>query len=516
MQNNGRMKLRDIKKIIQLYYKADLSCRVIAKALNKPKSTISDYINRFNRSGLTIEELETKTADEIYSLLFPSDSNKPKKRVYKIMPDFNAIDLELKKRYVTRELLWEEYKALYPDNHYGYTRFCNLYKEWKKRVTVSMRIEHKAGEKMFLDFSGLKWHIIDKDTGELKEVDVFVAALGASGYTYAEAVQDQSKPSVISCTINAMQFFAGVSNILVPDNLKSAVTKADKYDPDINETFEDMAAHYGAVVIPARPYRAKDKAKVELSVKLVQRWILARLRYLQFFSLAELNQAIFDLLEYFNKRIIRQYGKSRYDLYTELDKPALKPLPDRRYIYREFKFAKVNIDYHIELKGCFYSVPYQLAGVRVSVVYTASSVEIFHNNKRVALHVRLYRKGAYSTKEEHMASAHRIYAKWTPSRLINWGSTFGINTKELISTILQSKPHPEMGFRSCMAILNAAKHYDNIKAIELTSKKMLELRCYKVAHFKDILKNKTWQDDQKTNTLLPKSHENLRGHSYYY
>ena len=509
------MKMRDIKRIIQLY-KAGLSRRLIGKTLNKPKSTISDYITRFNTSGLTMNELETKTADEIYNVLFPEGSQRTKQRLGKIAPDFNQIHLELKKKYVTRQLLWEEYTTLYPDNHYGYTHFCNLYKAWQKRTRVSMRINHKAGEKMFLDFSGLKWEIIDKDTGELKQVDIFVAALGASGYTYSEATLDQTKPSFINCTVHAFEYFGGVTEMIVPDNLKSAVTKADKYDPQINTSFQDMADHYESVVLPARPYRAKDKAKVELSVKLVQRSILARLRRQQFFSLAELNQAIFALLDDFNNRIMRRYDKSRHDLYMELDKPALKPLPMRRYVYREFKYSTVNIDYHVEVAGCFYSVPYQLAGQRVFSVYTSNSVEILFNNKRVALHVRLYKKGAFSSKEEHMASAHRVYGKWSPSRLINWGGTFGINTQLLISTILKSRRHPEMGFRSCMAILNAAKYHGDIQAVELTSKKMLELECYKVSHFKDILKHKTYHDSQDiSNTLVPQRHENLRGHTYY-
>jgi len=369
---------------------------------------------------------------------------------------------------------------------------------------------------MFLDFSGLKWEIIDKNTGETQEVDILVATLAASGYTYAKATRDQTKPSLITGTIDALEFFDGITELVVPDNLKSAVTKADKYDPEINSAFQDMVDHYGAVVWPARPYRAKDKAKVELSVKLVQRWILAKLRHQQFFSLVELNQAIFNLLSYFNNRIIKRYGKSRFELYQELDKPALKPLPIRRYEYREFKYCKVNIDYHIDLDGSFYSVPYQLAGQIMSVFYTANSVDIFSNNKRVALHVRSYQKGSYSTKEEHMASAHRAYGAWTPSRLINWGGSIGAYTEQLISEILSSKPHPEMGFRSCMAILNTAKHHRDRHVIELTCKKMLELKYYRVSHFKEILKNKTYQESpDPANVLVPKTHLNLRGSAYY-
>jgi transposase len=323
MPKNGRMKMNDIKKILDLYLKACLGPRMIARALNKPKSTISDYINRFNRSDLKREDLDAMSAKEIYRSLFPAENPRPKKRCDRIAPDLNRMHLELKKKYVTRQLLWQEYREMYPDTHYGYTRFCNLYRDYQKRLNISMRINHKAGEKMFMDFSGLKWHIIDRESGEEKEVEIFVASLGASGYTFAEAAPDQTRASLISCAVHAFEFFGGVSEIIVLDNLKSAVTKADRYDPDINSSFQDMADHYDCVVIPARPYRAKDKAKVELSVKLVQRWILARLRHRQFFSLAELNQCIYNLLDDFNSRMIRRYGKSRHALYLELDKPAL-------------------------------------------------------------------------------------------------------------------------------------------------------------------------------------------------
>jgi transposase len=510
------MKLRDIKKIIRLYYLTKLSFRAIGKSLNTPKSTIADYINRFNKSGLSLLDLDSRTEDDIYQALFPDESKRPAQRLHKMLPDWVQMHLELKKKFVTKELLWNEYKDMYPDNHYGYTHFCNLFKAWQKRIHVSMRINHKAGEKMFLDFSGLKWEIIDKNTGEATEVDILVATLAASGYTYAKATRDQTTRSLIAGTINALEYFDGVTELFVPDNMKAAVKKADKYDPVINEAFASMADHYDAVVFPTRTYKAKDKAKVELSVKLVQRWILAKLRHQHFFSLAELNQAIFDLLSYFNNRMIRRYGKSRFVLYQELDKPALKPLPARRYEYREFKYCRVNIDYHIELDGSFYSVPYQLAGQMTSVFYTADSVDIYNNNKRVAIHVRSYIRGSYSTKEEHMASAHRVYGNWNPSRLINWGGSIGEFTKQLISEILASKPHPEMGFRSCMAILNEAKHYHNRQIIEMTSKKMLELKYYRVANFKEILKNKTYLESQDpSSVLVPKTQVNLRGRAYY-
>ena len=516
MKKNGRMRMQGIKKLLRLYIQSELSVRQIGNALSISKSTIGDYITRFKDSGLTLEDLESKSESEIYSLLFKEEQKVSKRHRKKVLPDFASIHLELKKKYVTRDLLWCEYKSTYPDNHYGYTHFCNLYKAWRKKLLVTMHINHKAGEKTFMDFSGLKWEIIDTKTGLVTKVDIFVATLGASGYTFAEATFNQTKQQLIGACVHAVEYFGGVTEILVPDNLKSAVTKANKYDPAINETFQDMADHYGSVVIPARPYRAKDKAKVELSVKLVQRWILARLRHRKFFSLYELNREIFDLLDYFNNRIIRRYGKSRYQLYLELDKPALKALPAVAYSCREFKYCKVNIDYHIELEGNYYSVPYQLSGSEVFAMYTATCVEIIYNNKRVALHSRLYQKGAYSTEEEHMASAHRIYAKWSPSRLINWAGAIGNYTQQLITTILKSKPHPEMGFRSSIAILQIAKHHNDVNAIELTSKRMLDFHLHKVSHFKKILKNKTYKQTPENSLLLfPKEHKNIRGNTYY-
>ena len=515
MPKNGRMKLRLLKRIIKLH-KANLSVREIARSVAAPKSTVADYISRFRRSGLNVEDFDQKSEAEIYHALFPEESSRPKQRLQKILPDFAWMHLELKKKFVTRLLLWEEYKNSVPHNFYAYTQFCNLYKAWRNKINVSLRINHKAGEKLFMDFSGLKWEIIDRFTGAAIEVEIFVATLGASGYTYAKATLNQTMQSLIGSAVDALEFFQGTTELLVPDNLKSAVTKADLYEPQINDSFQDMADHYGACVLPARPKKYKDKAKVELSVKLVQRWILARLRHQQFFSLAELNQAIFALLKNLNTRIIRRYGKSRYELYCELDRPALKPLPSQRYVFREHKYCTVNIDYHFELEGSFYSVPYQLAGEHISAIYTADSVEVFHNNKRVALHVRLYHKGAYSTKEDHMASAHKVYAKWSPSRLINWGGSIGVYTQKLISEILSSKPHPEMGFRSCLAILNAARYHSDKQAIELTSKKMLELKYYQVSRFKDILKNKSYLSEENADPLIPPTHRNLRGSAYYY
>lgn len=289
----------------------------------------------------------------------------------------------------------------------------------------------------------------------------------------------------------------------------------DWYEPNINASYQDMADYYATVIIPARPYKPKDKAKVELSVKLVQRWILAKLRHRQFFSISELNQAIRPLLNELNNRKIKLLDKSRRQLYEEFDLPALKPLPLEKYRYHEFKLCRVNIDYHIQLEKCFYSVPYQLVKKEVEVRYSDYTVKIFHQNKRVAIHNRLLRPGAYSTQKEHLASAHRVYADWTPSRLVSWSKHFGINTQMLIETILNKKPHPEMGFRSCIGILNTAKAYDN-EIVEAVSEKVLTLNAYQVKTFRSILKNKTYKQEKTPLASTPNNHHvNVRGEDYY-
>jgi len=510
--------MSEIEKIIRLKSQSGLSIGQISQALNLRKSTVSDYLRRFKESGVTLERMKELSDQQLVQALFPEKVSTERTSRAE-MPDFGQMHTELKKRHVTRQLLWEEYRQGNPDGSgYGYSQYCQLYRDWSKTLSVSMHQIHKAGEKMFVDFSGLKGEVADSRTGEITEVEIFVAALGASGYTYAEAIRDQRKLSIITAHNHAFEYFGGVTEMLIPDNMKAAVNRADKYDPDLNETYQDMAEYYGAVVLPARPYRPKDKPKVELSVKLVQRWILARLRHRVFFSIEELNETIYSLLDDLNNRKIKKIEKSRRELYEEIDRPALKSLPVSPYVFREFKRCRVNIDYHIELCKACYSVPYQLVGKEVEARYTATAVEIFYQRKRIAVHQRLYRIGAYSTQSEHMASAHRLYAGWKPSRLIEWGLSFGKNTGELIQTIMETKPHPEVGFRICMGILNTAKLQPDPESVELASRKMMELRSYRVKHFKAILKNKTYlfQKPIEMHPLsLPLCHDNLRGAGYY-
>jgi len=506
--------MKKIRTIIRLKEVNKLSLGLISNVVKVSKSTVSEYIVKYGGSGLTLEDLDNLSDREIYSVLYPQEKESDN-RSYKKPPDFSIIHRELKKRHVTRQLLWEEYRQVNPDG-YAYSQFCQSYKDWSKPLNISMRQNHKAGEKMFVDYSGLKGEITNSKTGEVEGVEIFVASLGASGYTYAEACRNQKKQSYINSHNHAFQYFGGVPEMIIPDNLKSAVIKADWYDPDLNETYQDMAEHYGTVILPARPYRPKDKGKVELAVKLVQRWILARLRHHTFFSIEELNDQILFLLDLLNDKKIRKLGKSRRELFEELDRPALKPLPASPYVLREFKRCRVNIDYHIELEKAYYSVPYQLVGKEMDVRFEATTVEIFHQHKRVAIHNRIYQPGGSSTKKEHMASSHRAYAEWTPSRMITWGASIGNNTANLFEEIMESKQHPEMGFRTCLGIMNCAKHYQDKQAIELTSQKMIELKSYRVKHFKSILQNKTYLVMKKeTVNIFPQDHSNLRGANYY-
>ena len=508
----GRLKMKHIRKIIELSELKGLSVREIRTALNLPRSTVNDYLTAWAASDLTLELIHSLNDDQIYTALFgekPKGSSRP-------LPDFARMNTELKKKHVTRSLLWEEYRAQHPDG-LGYSQFCEHYRLWSKKVSVSMRQVHKAGEKLFVDYSGLTMEIIDPKTGEISKAEVFVAALGASGYSYAEASMSQKKQDFITSHVRAFKFYGGVTAVLVPDNLKSAVTRASRYDPDINESYQDMADHYGTVVVPARPYKPKDKSKAELSVKLVQRWILARLRHRQFFSLHELNEVIWALLEDLNNRTMRHLNKSRRELFEELDQPALKALPLRPYLYRDFKDCKVNIDYHIQLEGDYYSVPYQLVGEVVGARYTSTTVEIYHKNKRVAVHPRGPGKGVAATQTEHMASAHRAMAEWTPSRMISWGRKFGVHTEKLMEEIMARRPHPEMGFRSCVGILNRAKSLD-AQAVEAVSKRMLELNLFTVKNFENILRNKSYSraSNAPVEMAPPDSyHENVRGQQCY-
>lgn len=503
-----------LKEVLRLKYESKLSARKISKALNISHTVVNNYIARVENSNKRYEEIVLLSDGGIKSLLFPKVVKKSK---YK-QPDFAYIHKELHRKGVTLELLHEEYILSCGNNgYYGYTWFCKNYKDYSKKVNPSMRQVHLAGEKVFIDYSGMTMSITNRDTGEITKAEIFVAVLGASDYTFVIATLSQKKKDFIQAHIKMFEYLDGVPELLVPDNLKSAVIKANKYDPDINVDYAAMARHYGCAVLPTRSAKPKDKAKVENGVKIVQRWILARLRNHIFFSVDELNTAIRKLLPMYNNKIMKRLNKSRLELFNELDKPALKPLPTIAYEYKEFKMLKVNIDYHIGLDNAFYSVPYQLIHKKVEVWYSNNSVDIYYEGKQVATHPKIISKGKYLTQSVHMASSHKKYLEWSPGRIINWGKSIGEATSKLFNTIMINKPHPEMGFRACLGIMRLYKAqleqetWDELRLDYISSKALISHK-YKVNDIKQILKNDN-KNEELTSTIL--NHKNIRGSGYY-
>jgi transposase len=423
---------------------------------------------------------------------------------------------ELSRKGVTLRQLWLEHKLSNPDG-LQYSQFCNRYRQWAQKQDVTLRQNHRAGEKLFLDYAGQTMPITDPKTGHIQEAVLFVSALGASSYTFVWASLKQDLPSWIDANVRAFKFYGGVTEILVPDNLKAGVTKPCRYEPDINPTYLDMAKHYGTVVIPARVRKPKDKAKVESAVQVAERWILAALRNHTFFSVHELNQAIAEKLEDLNNRRFQKMDTTRKILFETIDKPALKPLPSSPYEYAEWKTAGVNVDYHIAVDDHYYSVPYQLVKERVDVRLTSRVVEIFLKNRRVVLHKRSYEKWRYTTLPEHMPDSHRRYLEWTPSRIIAWAGKNGQHTENLVRHILESKPHPEQGFRSCLGIMRLAKEYSP-ERLNAACAWALNIKGYSYQSVRSILKTGI---DQKvilvenSSPTPPIVHPNIRGNAYY-
>jgi transposase len=431
-------------------------------------------------------------------------------------PDLSWVHQELKKAGVTLLLLWEEYRQAHVESAYGYSQFCDIYRRWERKLKPSMRQVHRAGEKTFVDFSGKRPQLVDPKTGEVIPVELFVGALGASGYTYAEATLTQQLPDWTAAHVRMLEYFEGSTDLWVPDQLRSAVSRPCRYEPEVNRSYQELARHYGAVVIPARPGKAKDKARVESMVQVAQRWILARLRNRTFFSLEELNAAIAVLLEDLNGRKMQKIGKSRRELWEKLDRPALKALPIHRYEQAEWKTCRVNIDYHIEVARHPYSVPFQLLGEQVEARFSASVVEIYYKGRRLDSHPRRYDHQP-STKAEHMPSAHRAHAEWTPSRLIHWGEKTGPATGRVVAGILKSRPHPEQGYRACLGLMRLGKRY-GADRLEAACERAEHLRAFSYTTVKNILAS--GQDRIAIEKDVPakeatRTHDNIRGGTYY-
>ncbi len=507
-----RLQMRKLREILRLKYERRMGHRAIARACGVGLGTISEYVRRARREGLSWplpSELDDRSLE---ATLFPvAEPNRER-----ISPDAARIHQELKRTGVTLQLLWEEYAEVHPDG-YRRSQYCEIYRRWAKKLKPSMRQVHRAGEKTFIDFSGKRPQIVDRKTGEQIDVELFVAVLGASSFTYAEAIESQKLPSWVDVHTRMIDYFGGSTEIWVPDQLKSGVTGSCRYEPKINRTYQGLAEHYGSVVIPARPRKPKDKAKVESAVLVAQRWILARLRDQTFFSIAELNQVIRQLLEELNDRPMQKLGASRRQLYERLDRPALKPLPIQRYEIEEWKDCRVNIDYHIEIGRRYYSVPHPLVGEEVEARFTTSIVEIYYKGRRVASHRRRYDRKP-STNAEHMPRSHRAHLEWTPSRLIRWAGKIGPATGRLVAEILRSRPHPEQGYRACLGIMRLGRRY-GAERLEAASHRAAHLRSASYRTVKNILSSS--QDrlpfEAQESDLIPPTpiHDNIRGASYY-
>ena len=506
--------MRKLKEVLRLH-SLGLSQHQIARSCSISQSTVHEYLSASHAAGVRWPVPEDWGDQQIEQALF---SQRPAPAVWRKHPepDWAQIDQELRThKDLTLQLVWQEQREANPEG-YGYSRFCDLYRRWLKKLDLVLRQEHRAGEKMFVDYAGATIPVHDPASGEVHAAAVFVAVLGASSYTFAEATGGQDLRNWIGSHMRAFEFFGGVTEVIVPDNLKSAVKQPSYYEPDLNPTYRDLGEHYGVAIIPARPYRARDKAKAEVGVQVVQRWIVAALRKRKFFSLAGVNQAIAGLLARLNERPFRKRPGSRATLFAQLDRPALRPLPATRYQFGEWEKARVNIDYHIEVERHFYSVPYALVHQEVDVHLTGETVEILHRGVRVASHVRSWEPAKASTLSEHRPKAHQKYVDRTPSRLIEDAQQIGPLTGQLVEAILAAKRHPEQGYRSCLGILRLAKTYP-AERVESAARRCLRARAYDSASMDSILKNQLDRlplpGDEPSQPVV--DHDNIRGAGYF-
>lgn len=507
-----RLSMRKIRDVLRLRLGHGLAQRAVARSLGLSQGAVHGYLARARRAGLGWPLPEGLDDQQLEALLYPptpvlASAQRP-------MPDWAVVHRELRRPNVTLSLLWEEYRAgAGGAEGFGYSWYCDLYRAWVGRLKPTLRQVHPAGERVFVDFAGHGLEVIDARSGEVRRAEVFVAVLGASSYLYAEATWTQSLPDWLAAHVRMLGFLGGVPRQIVSDNLRAGITRACFYEPLVNRSYADLAAHYGTAVIPARPYKPRDKAKVEVGVQVVQRWIVARLRHRRFFSLAELNQAIGELVVQLNDRPMRGWGTTRRALYEQLDQPALGPLPATPYEHAEWKRCRVNLDYHVEIEKHVYSVPFRLLRQEVEARLTVGTVEIFHRGKLVAAHPRHLMGQRASTLAEHMPSSHRRYREWTHERIVREAAAIGDDTAALVEVVLRSRPHPEQGFRSCIGILGLAKRYD-AERLDAACARALALGTRSYASVAAILKNR-----QEVRAAAPQPgllHENIRGADYYH
>ena len=505
--------MRKIREVLRLRYEVGLSARQVAASVQIARSSVGEYERRLTAAGLSWPLPEGLSDTDLERRLFPPLLMMPADT--RPVPDWPGIHEELRKPGVTLMLLWEEYRAAHPQG-FAYSWFCEHYRTWAGRLDRVMRQTHRAGEKLFVDYAGQTVEVIDPHTGEVCTAQIFIAVLGASNYTYAEATWTQTLPDWTGAHVRAFQFFGGVSEVVVPDNLRSGVSRACRYEPDLNPSYAELAEHYGVAVVPARVRRPRDKAKAEGGVLLVERWILAALRHRTFFTLKELNAAIATLLERLNNRPFKKLPGTRRIAFEQIDQPALQPLPATPYVFATWKKVRVHIDYHVEVDGHYYSVPYALVKQPLDARLTDNTLECFHKGQRVASHVRSHRKGRHTTVTEHMPKAHREYAEWTPQRLVRWAEKTGPATAGVITQVL-ARPHPQQGFRSCLGIMRLGERFGQDR-LEAACRRALLLGACRYKSLESILKRGLDRQPlpKQQELALPEAHDHLRGPGYYH
>ena len=510
--------MRKLHEILRLHFELKLSQRQIARSSNLGQSTVNDYLARFKRAGLSWPLPAELSEAELESTLFPTAGQSPATLPPDSkLPDWKYIQQELQQhKHTTLQLLWEEYRATHPEG-YSYSRFCHHYETWKRQQHIIMRQEHRPGEKMFVDWAGDTIPVQDGETGTPHDASLFVAVLGASNYTYAEAFWNEQLEAWIGAHLHAFDFFQALPELIIPDNLKTGVSRACRYEPDLNPTYQEMAQHYGVGVLPARRRKPRDKAKVEVGVLIAERWILAALRHRKFFSLGQLNQAIGELLEKLNDHPFKKREGSRSRLFLEVERPAMRPLPSERFDLSVWSQATVNIDYHVQVDRCFYSVPYPLAQQKVDVRSTPTTIEIFHRGVRVASHVRLQKPYTASTHHEHRPKSHQAHLDWPPSRMVQWAQAVGPNTARVVEQILAAQRHPEMGYRSCLGIIRLGQSYPPGR-VEAAAQRMLLANAVSYKSMDSILRRGLDQQPLPPTSTPGQpiaAHDNIRGAQYF-
>ena len=510
-----RLSMRKIRDVLRLKFESGLSERVIARSLSLSNGSVNSYLQRARMAGLgwPLPEGLDDTALEL--LLFPPAPAVAAQA--RPTPDWTLVDKELRRRGVTLALLWEEYRTAHP-NGFGYSWFCEHYGAFKSRLRPTMRQSHAAGEKVFVDFAGDMIEVVDPVTGEVRPMKLFVAAMGASNYIFAQARPSEQIADWIGAHVDLFAFLGGAPKFVVCDNLKAAVTNPDRYEPGLNRSYLELADHYGVAILPARPYKPRDKAKVEQSVLIAERWILARLRNRRFFRVADLNTAITELVGDINARVMKGYNASRAELFATIDKPALKALPDDPYAFAVWKRCRVAPDYHVEVDGHWYSAPFRLIRELVDVRVADRTVEIFHKRHRVASHLRAPNRRGHTTIPDHMPSAHRRHASWTPGRLVAYAEKIGPSTAALFEAIMTDRPHPEQGFRTCLGILALTRTYDNAR-VDAACRRGVSIKARSVASIRSILKNgleRAFLNEGERLDREPVRHGNIRGRDYFH